>query len=405
MIAIVTFHILLAVAIAACGPREPAPESPPVTATTPATATPANAAVTTDTVAEATPVPFITVAPTPTPGPQPVEPYLGIWISYEELGLLPVSGPAWEEVKAAADRDPRPPKLRNQDQANNVLVLAKALVYARTGEIVYREEVIDNLAQAMGTEEKGETLALARNLAAYVIAADLINLPEVDPDLDQEFRTWLREVLTKELDGRTLVGTHEERPNNWGTHAGASRAAVALYLGDTAELARTAEVFKGYLGDRSSYDGFIYGKLYWQADPDNPVGINPVGAVKEGHSIDGALPEEMRRGGKFQWPPAETGYAWEALQGAVVQAELLHRAGYPAWEWEDRAILRAVRFLHGIGWYAEGDDEWQIWLINYAYGTDFSTNDQAEPGKNMGWTQWTHGEYRYANNSTSNGQG
>ena len=46
----------------------------------------------------------------------------------------------------------------------------------------------------------------------------------------------------------TLRGTHEQRPNNWGTHAGAARAAVALYLGDTAELSRTATVFRGWLG-------------------------------------------------------------------------------------------------------------------------------------------------------------
>ena len=32
----------------------------------------------------------------------------------------------------------------------------------------------------------------------------------------------------------TLVSTHENRPNNWGTHAGAARAAVARYLGDSA---------------------------------------------------------------------------------------------------------------------------------------------------------------------------
>ena len=99
----------------------------------------------------------------------------------------------------------------------------------------------------------------------------------------------------------------------------------------------------------------------------------------------------MRRGGSFQWPPQKTGYAWEGLQGALVQAEILHRAGYPAWEWEDQALLRAVQFLHGIGWEAEGDDEWQPWLINYYYGTSFPVVIGARPGKNMGWTDWTHG--------------
>ena len=403
--AILAFHVMIAMTIAACNSRwlrGTPPESTPVTAVAPAT-TAVTPGAPTAPGTRATLPPAGT--PTPTPGPQPVEPYLGIWISDEELGLLPVSGLAWEQLRAAADREPRSPKLNQMNRANNVLVLAKALVYARTGETRYREEVIDNLVQAMGTEEKGDTLALGRNLVAYVIAADLVNLPKINPEVDRQFRTWLRQVLTKELDGRTLQSTHEERPNNWGTHAGASRAAVALYLGDTAELERAAQVFKGWLGDRSAYDEFVYGKLSWQADEDSPVAINPVGAMKEGHSIDGALPEEMRRGGKFQWPPKETGYAWEALQGAIVQAELLHRAGYPVWEWEDRALLRAVRFLYGIGWESEGDDEWQLWLINYAYGTDFPTSAQAVPGKNMGWTQWTHSQYRRPLNNTTNEQG
>ncbi len=272
-------------------------------------------------------------------------------------------------------------------------VLAKALVYARTGEESYREEVVENLMEAIGTEEGGRTLALGRELVAYVIAADLINLP-ADEDEDEEFRDWLRELLTKELDGSTLQLTHEERPNNWGTHAGASRAAVALYLQDDEELERTAVVFKGYLGDRSAYDDFIYGALHWQADPDNPVGINPKGAMKDGRVIDGAMPEEMRRGGDFRWPPDETGYPWEALQGSLVQAEILCRAGYPTWEWEDRALLRAADFLYGIGWVPEGDDEWQPWLLNNVYGTDYPTTITTQPGKNMGWTEWTHSEFR-----------
>ena len=75
---------------------------------------------------------------------------------------------------------------------------------------------------------------------------------------------------------RTLVSTHEDRPNNWGTHAGAARAAIAAYLGDSAQLARTALVFRGYLGDRAAYAGFEFGDLSWQCDPAaGPSGINP----------------------------------------------------------------------------------------------------------------------------------
>lgn len=300
-----------------------------------------------------------------------------------------MAGTAWEQLLAAANQNLSQPDLSDRDDVSNIHVLAKALVYARTGENRYRNEVVDALMMAIDTEKGGNALGLARNLAAYVIAADLINLP-ADPDKDALFRTWLRHTLTESLEGLTLQSTHEGRPNNWGTHAGASRAAVALYLGDTAELERTAQVFKGWLGDRTAYAGFTYGNLSWQADPDEPVGINPPGAEKEGHSIDGALPEEMRRGGRFRWPPRKTNYPWGALQGALVQAELLHRAGYPTWEWEDKALLRAVQFLYDIGWDAQGDDEWQIWLVNHAYSSNFPAPLPSKPGKNMGWTDWTH---------------
>ncbi len=353
-----------------------------------------------------TATPTDTPTPTKTPNPagatatstpsgpigQPDAPALGMWISGPELASLPTSGPAWAQLKAAADGVVGSPTLNDQESKANTNVLAKALVYARTGQQHYRTEVVDALKIITfnHTEDGGRVLALGRELAAYVIAADLINLPSYDPTLNGNFKQKLRELLAKVLDGDTLQSIHERRPNNWGTHAGASRVAVALYLGDQAELDRAATIFHGWLGNYAAYHDFSYGDLSWQADPAQPVGINPVGASKEGHSIDGVLPDDMRRGGGFQWPPAQTPYSWEGLQGAVVQAELLSRAGYPTWTWENKALLRAVQFLYTIGWPAQSDDEWQPWLIDYAYGTHYATNQKASPGKNMGWTSWTH---------------
>ena len=201
------------------------------------------------------------------------------------------------------------------------------------------------------------------------------------------------------LSNRTLISTHEDRPNNWGTHAGASRIAAAYFLGDSTDVEAAAQVFHGYLGNRDIYIAFRYGGLAWQADPRAPVGINPPGSTIDGYDVDGAQPEEMRRcgTGAFVWPPCRTGYTWEALQGSIMQAELLTRLGYPAWEWESRAMLRAVEWLHrttfddGEPDLAVGDDRWQPWLINYAYGTDFPAEPATQPGKNIGFTDWTHG--------------
>ena len=247
--------------------------------------------------------------------------------------------------------------------------------------------------QAIGTENGGRTLALGRNLSGYILAANLVDLPGVDPTFNENtFKPWLRSLLTETLDGRTLRSTHEQRPNNWGTHAGASRVAIALYLGDEAELSRAATIFRAWLGDRSAYAAFSYGDLSWQCDASKPVGINPVGCTKDGKAIGGAQPEDMRRGASFAWPPVATGYPWEALQGAILQAELLRRAGYDSWNWESKALLRAVEFLYeDIGWPAEGDDEWQAWLIDARYGTSYREAAPAKTGKNFGWTDWLYG--------------
>ena len=56
----------------------------------------------------------------------------------------------------------------------------------------YRDEVIAYCMDAIGTENGGSCLGLGRNLAAFVIAADLVELPR---DKDQRFRKWLREKL------------------------------------------------------------------------------------------------------------------------------------------------------------------------------------------------------------------
>ena len=310
-----------------------------------------------------------------------------IWISADEIALLPTSGTAWKRLLSDANRTTATPNVSDEKEDADVLTFAKALVGVRLNSESYLAQVRSNVMAAIGTESDGRTLALGRNLASYVIAADLAKLSPAD---DLRFRTWLRTTLSEELHGDTLRSTQELRPNNWGTMAGASRAAVAVYLGDTAELFRVAKVFKGWLGNRDSYAGFQYGDTSWQANPQAPVGINPVGAIKEGHSIDGALPEEMRRGGPFAWPPVKTNYPWGALQGAVVEAEILYRAGYNAWQWQNRAILRAVNFLYSLGWLPTNDDQWIIPLINARYGTSFAVNLSASPGKIMGWTAWTH---------------
>jgi cellulose synthase/poly-beta-1,6-N-acetylglucosamine synthase-like glycosyltransferase len=317
----------------------------------------------------------------------------GIWLNADEIRQLPTDGLAWKRLKTQADLPEGFPNLSDMSEKNNWRVLAKALVYARTGIESYRSEVIDQSMRVIGTEQGGATLALGRKLAAYVIAADIVGLPEKE---DKVFREWLRSVLDEPLNGWTLRTTHEKRANNWGTHAGASRAAVARYLNDPAEVARVAQVFKGWLGDRSVYSGFRIKYLEWQCDPANPVGINPKNCMKDGHSVDGVLPDDQMRSGGFTWPPPKENYVYEALQGAIVTAHILDRAGYDTFEWQDRALLRAYVWLRDEADYpASGDNVWELPIVDFHYKTRFWDEELfAWPGKNMGFTDWAFGENR-----------
>lgn len=318
----------------------------------------------------------------------------GLWISANEIAKLPTSGAAWENLLQAANEPIATPSLFDQNDPTNVRVLAKALVFAKLKEEKYREAVGSALQSVIAAQAPAEarTLALGRELIAYVIAADLIDLRAHAPELDAQFRARLKALRTASFKKRTLISTHEQRSNNWGTHAGASRVAIAAYLHDEAELQRCAQVFRGWLGERATYSNFEFGDKSWQADTTRPVAINPKGAQREGHSLDGALPEELRRAGKFAWPPPHENYIYEALQGALAQAVILHRAGYEVWQWGDRALLRAFAWLYEqANFPARGDDAWQVYVINHFYHTRFPTSPSCAPGKNVGWADWTHG--------------
>jgi alginate lyase len=335
-------------------------------------------------------------------GPPGAAAHLGVWLDHARIRSLPASGPAWDAMKTAADGALGRADVWNLDSNHDVRTLAVALVYARTGQQTYRQKAVSALRAAMKADATSPdaaygSLARSRNVVSYVISADLIDLGSLDPALEQRFRAWLAALPTRSFRDGTMVQNHEKDANNHGTMAGAGRAAIAAYLGDDTTLARIAVVLRGWMGDRSAYTGFKYQRdTSWQADPSAPVGINPAGATSAGHSIDGALPEEMRRGCPIRFPPCYTHYPWEGLAGAIVQAQILAMHGYDPWIWSNRAFLRAVRFLYGLAaqdsaWALapKDDDAWVVHAVNFAHGTDFPTTGPAAPAKNMAWTSWT----------------
>lgn len=297
---------------------------------------------------------------------------------------LPTSGAAWSAMVSAANALGAI-NIGDQNETDDVRALAAALVAVRTGGSTTALEA--RLAAAVGTEGSN-ALAVARNVMPVVLAADLIGYRPAS------FTAWVSLIRSKVVDGRSLISTHNDRPNNWGTHAGASRIAADLYLGSAgaADLTLAIRTFRGWLGDRAQYAGFDYGDLSWQSNPSAPVGVNPVGAVIQGRNVDGVLPDDQRRASGFQWPPPCENYVYEALQGALMQAELLYQAGQPAYGWSNGAIGRSYVWLHGqAACPAAGDDTWQPPLVNERLGTSYPASTPSQFGKNMGFTDWLYG--------------
>lgn len=324
-------------------------------------------------------------------------PFRGIWLTRAELDSLPMSGTAWNHVVTDANASWGTANISDQDMKHDTFTLAGALYAARTGNEAMRTKTANAIMSAINTENSGRVLALGRNLPSYVIAADLINLPAYNASMGNTFATWLAGVRNEQMtECDTLIKCHDRRPNNWGTHAGAARIAADVYLNDTTELALAAKTFKGWLGDRSAYASFSYGDLSWQCTSSAPVGINRSDCGEKSSII----PDDMRRGGSYRIPPIETNYPWGALEGAVVAAELLSRAGYPAWDWgfnnlNDKALQRAIVKLDSLdrqygNWWAEGDDVATVWIAEHAYNAGFRTVSPVRAGKTIDFTDWTH---------------
>jgi len=320
-------------------------------------------------------------------------------ISQSELSTRPTSGAAWDYMVQVARGSFGTPDLTDQNDQHGVRVLAAALVSARIGDTTLRTKARNGIMAAIGTEQVGANnsiLSLGRQLSAYVMAADIIDLSGSD---DTTFRTWLSAIRTRILGGHSiwdsLVHTDQSSANNWGAFAGASRIAASLYLGDTADVAKAAAIFQGWLGDRAAYSGFrAFGTdaLTWACSTTATTPVNGT-CTKSGINVDGAIVEDVSRGGTLGWPPGADGqsYTLESMQGLALQAELLYRAGYPAWTWSNSAMKRAANFVTRYsGWNKSSVDHHVPWLLNKRYGLGIPTM-AAGMGRGFGFTDWLYG--------------
>jgi hypothetical protein len=306
-------------------------------------------------------------------------------MSRAELLARPTSGTAWAALKAVADGAWATPSLADQNNKADVQALAGALVYARTGDVAYRTRVVGALERLWTGPWATDMLALVRQTGGWVLAADLVGYREPG------FLAWLAAARTRVVDDHsrwtTLSFTAGNSSNNYGTFALTALIAIDRFLGDGAGLARDWAIFRGY-GD---------GSWTFQPTADYAAAWNCAGyraieslhcATPGGLDQNGAPVEDASRGG---YPSPHGGYVTEAMQGYVVQALLLHRAGYDAWGVNDRQVLRvaefAVRFgiwnYHSVGYYA-------AWLVNDAYGVALPTQP-AGYGRTFGFTDWLFG--------------
>lgn len=341
----------------------------------------------------------------------------GIWIDRADLMRRPMAGEAWEVLLKDAARDPGRADISDQHSDHDVLTLAAALVCVRVGS--HCEKARRGVIDAIGTEARARWLAVGRNLGAYVIAADLLELRADGNPYSEGTRVerwiegWLGKRLRENNDPKVL---REIGPFHAGANAAAQEgfvhAALAAYLGNRAELDRAWDAFRTFVCDPTAPDPEeIYLKPPvrdgWAHNARRPCAVNPAGSSKRvpsglrgagtTHRLDGSLGADMRRGGVYQWEPGYTQYPWVGLQGLVPAALILHRAGYPAFEVADRAVLRAADYLWylrsstgKVRWFdGERADE-VVHLLNVVYETSFPVVGAVGAGRTVGYTDWTH---------------
>lgn len=341
---------------------------------------------------EAVPVEVNEPPPSPIPAPRPGP---GLWISPAELGGLPVEGSAWKAVLAVAEGDLGTANVADQDSTHDGNTLACALAAARTERADLRTKATNALSSAIGTEDGARWLAIGRNLGAYVIAADVLGIRS------GPIYEWLGGFLTRtsranNTDDQVLVG-------NWSSGSNASAqtgfvtAALSVYTKDFARLATFWDGYRRYCGDRTSPVRETSNSDAWQFVPSDPVGIQDKGAVKQGCRLDGAIGNDMSRGGDDVCSPGWTQYPWIGLEGVVPAALVFARAGYPAWEVAEEAVRRALDYL----WFLRqttGNSDWFdgrrsnecVYLVNRAYGTRFPCSLPVAGGRTFGFSDWTH---------------
>lgn len=315
-------------------------------------------------------------------------------------------GEAWNSVIQTAEGSLGSADVSDQDSTHDTATMATALAAVRTGRADLRQKAVIGILSAIGTEAGARWLAVGRNLGAYVIAADLLDLhADGNPHSPGTLvEAWLASFFIRTLrhnnDSARQIRFRESAWNsgsNASAQEGFAYAALAAYLNRRDELEWSWNGFRRYAGDRTSPHTLSANDSSWQHLPADPIGIQDSGAMKEGCRLDGAIGNDMSRGGSFSCSPGYTQYPWVGLEGAVPAAVVLQRAGSPAFDAVGQAIKRALEYLWHVrtvtgnaAWFDGSRANEIVHLVNAAYGAQFLFHGPAGQGRTVGWPDWTY---------------
>ncbi len=294
--------------------------------------------------------------------------------------------------------------------------LAAALVYARTGEVRYRDFVIkvnrfvigsENSASNNGTGDYDKMLAVMRQISAYVMAADLVGM---NPNItglragwsETVWRTWLGALRTKQVGttaNKDTIVENNYMATNHSTWGFASRIAIDIYLGDRVDLAAAVERVKLFTGEITTGTPWIKSNAYdpaWACLAGAPAGsFIPINPSACGADKDGVIVEDASRSAYSfpKWDDAGIDYSFHGYGAQLVAALLLDRQGYDVWNWGDRAFKRVMDRLDRLG-VATGNSRVTAthvsWIPRHFYGVSYPTV-AAQPSDTLGYTDWLYG--------------
>lgn len=376
---------------------------------------------------------ILAAACTPVPNP-PGPSFRQMW--QDDSALWNHDGAAgWGDVTSFANTSKPAGCLTDQFSRANNWALANALVWRATANSAARLKALDAITDVIGKHTTstsgcsgaGRALEIGRNVGAYVIAADMINLPSYNSTENNRFVNWIGQVQSASYPGSpdadgngtsTLRDCFRHRPDNWGVHCAFTQLTIDIYQGDSAGWNDIAQTFHRYSGNRNiprwdnialSSDFDWAGSEDWSTTPSELRGINLPGTVP-GTQLNGNgyIIRDADRAGNPNTSgtcPVFDGHWAGGWSGTMLVTELLQRlyddgrlsgvgAANPKGMTFD-APLRASQALQRVdncnSSAISGDDEYARFLTDYLYpDANFPTVGSPAVGKVMAFAEFTH---------------